>query len=73
MGNRSIDFIVDGVDALIAIEDTRIAPPPQMFGSGESYLTGIGKLEGKVVLLMDTRRIVGGEELSTLTGVLSKS
>ncbi|MEG0752738.1 MAG: chemotaxis protein CheW [Angelakisella sp.] len=67
---RSIGFIVDEVDSVISIENEHIAPPPQMSGRGESYITGIGKLEDRVVLLMDTRRIVGGEELSMLTDVV---
>ncbi|MEG1777853.1 MAG: chemotaxis protein CheW [Angelakisella sp.] len=62
-----VGFIVDEVDAVIMIDDELISQPPQMSGGTESYITGIGKLADKVVLLMDTRKIVGAEDLDILT------
>lgn len=56
-----VGFIVDEVDAVMAIAEELISPPPQISGGTDSFLTGIGKLEDKVVLLMDTRRLVGAE------------
>lgn len=64
-----VGFIVDEVDAVIMIDDELISPPPQMSGGAESYLTGIGKLEDRVVLLMDTRKIIGAEDMEILTEV----
>lgn len=59
-----VGFIVDEVDAVMVVKDEQISPPPQFGGSSESFLTGIGKLEEKVILLMDTRKMVGADELS---------
>ncbi|MEG0839392.1 MAG: chemotaxis protein CheW [Hydrogenoanaerobacterium sp.] len=62
-----VGFIVDEVDAVITIADELIAPPPRLSGGTDGYITGVGKLDGKVVLLMDTRKIVGTDELDLLT------
>ena len=61
-----IGFIVDEVDAVISIPDDQISPPPQLNGQAGGYIIGIGKLERKVVLLMDTCKIIGNETLDIL-------
>ncbi|MEG0272953.1 MAG: chemotaxis protein CheW [Hydrogenoanaerobacterium sp.] len=66
-----VGFIVDEVDAVIVIDDDLIAPPPHMAGVTDGYITGIGKLEEKVVLLMDTRKIVGADELEMFAEAVS--
>lgn len=67
INDNDVGFIVDGVDAVIYIDDSLIEPPPQFSGGVDGYITGIGKLENQVVLLMDTRKIVGAEDLILLT------
>lgn len=64
---RNIGFIVDEVDAVVAIGDEMISPPPKLSGGGSNYITGVGQLEARVVLLMDTRKIVSGGELGVLS------
>ncbi|MEG1971791.1 MAG: chemotaxis protein CheW [Oscillospiraceae bacterium] len=64
--DRFIGFIVDEVDAVMTIDDEIISPPPQLSGGTDGYIIGIGKLENRVVLLMDTRKIVGEDDFSTL-------
>ncbi|MEG0396679.1 MAG: chemotaxis protein CheW [Oscillospiraceae bacterium] len=62
-----VGFIVDEVDAVVTISDDLIVPPPRLDANNDSYITGVGKLGDKVVLLMDTRKIVGVEDLEILT------
>lgn len=58
INGKSIGFIVDEVDAVIYIEEENISEIPKMTdNSNNSYLTGIAKIEGKVVLLMDASKI----------------
>ncbi|MEG0778286.1 MAG: chemotaxis protein CheW [Oscillospiraceae bacterium] len=66
-----VGFIVDEVDAVMPIDDSLISPPPQVSGGSEGFVTGVGKLEGRVVLLMDTRTLVGAEELEMLTSEMA--
>ena len=63
---HSIGFIVDEVDAVIDIPEELISLPPRLSGQGNGYMIGVGKLERKVVLLLDTCKIISGEELNIL-------
>lgn len=64
---NSVGFIVDQVDEVTYISDDLIAPPPVMAGSSGTYLTGVGKLKDKVVLLMDTNKLLGNEDLEWIS------
>ncbi|MEG2087455.1 MAG: chemotaxis protein CheW [Angelakisella sp.] len=69
ISDSSIGFIVDEVDAVMVIDNDLVSPPPRLEGSGEGYITGIGKLENKVVLIIDTQKLIGVGELNVLTSV----
>jgi purine-binding chemotaxis protein CheW len=71
INNSSVGFIVDEVDAVMIIDETLISPPPHTSSGSESYITGIGKLENTIVLLMDTRKIVGAQEFEMLESEVS--
>lgn len=59
INDMSIGFIVDAVDAVTDIDIDNISEPPHLSSNDSSpYLTGIAKHEGKVVLLMDTAKIL---------------
>lgn len=60
-------FIVDAVDAVTDIDESNIAPPPAVSGSsGDAYITGVAKHQDKVVLLMDTARILSDDVFSSM-------
>ncbi|MEG2073358.1 MAG: chemotaxis protein CheW [Angelakisella sp.] len=63
----AIGFIVDSVDSVTDIESENICPPPKVSSDYTgSYLTGIAKHMGKVVLLMDTQKLLSDELVSSL-------
>lgn len=71
--NKYFGLIVDGVDEVTHIEDTRISAPPQMGGDrGNKYLTGVATLENgkdkkdKIVLCMDVNKLLGENVLTAL-------
>lgn len=67
MKDNLIGFIVDEVDEVTSIEADQISAPPRMAENvAESYLTGIGKLEKNVVLLINTARVLGEQEMQLL-------
>lgn len=53
-------FIVDGVDEVSDIPDEEISPPPKMssYDSACACLTGIGNHGDKVILLVDTKKLL---------------
>jgi purine-binding chemotaxis protein CheW len=59
-----IGFIVDSVDEVTNISDENISPAPRVSRDRtNAYLNGIGKVESKVVLLLDTSKILNDQEI----------
>lgn len=69
INQNNVGFIVDEVDAVTAISDDLISPPPQLSGDSSPYITGVGRLESRVTLLLDPRKILASEDLQILTDV----
>ncbi|MEG0614976.1 MAG: chemotaxis protein CheW [Oscillospiraceae bacterium] len=69
INNINVGFIVDEVDAVTVIADDQISPPPKMSSGTDGFINGVGKLESKVVLLMDASKIVSDEQLNVLSTV----
>lgn len=65
--NRHVGFIVDAVDevTIINVEDIAQAPELSLTGSNRT-ITGIGKLNHKVILLLDAYRIIKSDEIACL-------
>ena len=64
---RQIGTIVDIVSEVVTIQISDIEPPPQ-YGTqaAEGFLQGIGKVKGKVILLLDIDKLFGNNELLVL-------
>ena len=59
----SAGLIVDEVDEVLVIQESNIAPPPKFdIGASSRYISGIGKVNGKVKLLIDCETLFGEEE-----------
>ena len=74
IGEDQIGFIADSVDAVVTIMPDQISPPPQIGDSATNrYLSGIARLAGeggspeKLVLCLDTTRVLLRDELEELT------
>jgi len=66
-GGRTIGIVVDAVSEVLRISKTQIAPPPPtVAGLGQEYLTGLVRLENKLLILLDVDRIFGREESEVL-------
>lgn len=65
-GDREITMgiIVDEVSEVLNIGDGQIEPPPSFGGGMEEadFITGMGKLENKVVILLDIDRVMSDSE-----------
>lgn len=61
-GNR-VGFIVDAVTEVLRIPESAIDPPPRsVAGLKAEYLQGIGKLENRLLIVLDVARILTSEE-----------
>lgn len=63
-----VGFIVDGVDEVTDIDDDQISETPRMKDGRESeFVTGIGKVGKKIILLLNPRKILNMDELHALS------
>ncbi len=58
-----IGFIVDAVTEVMRIAETNIEPPPStVAGLKAHYLKGVGKIDDRLLILLDVDRILTSEE-----------
>lgn len=68
IGDAYMGFIVDSVDEVTDIRASDIAPAPVVSKHiSNRYLTGIGQINKKVVLLLDLSKILTQSELQQVT------
>jgi purine-binding chemotaxis protein CheW len=73
---RSIGMVVDSVSHVIRIEEGQIEPPPPCVGKvSEEYIRGVGKVDEKLIVLLNIDHILSTEEKIELEKVneLSKA
>lgn len=55
-----LGFIVDSVSSVLRIPTDTIEPPPSIVSGMEShYMKGVGKLDDRLIILLDLERIFG--------------
>ena len=67
IGNVKIGMIVDSVSEVLRIPQDAIEPPPPMVTTIESmFITGIAKIESRLVIMLDLQKILTLEEQGEL-------
>lgn len=69
---QDMGVMVDAVNAVLEIADDQIEPPPVLGAKLRTeFIQGMGKVDGKFVVLLDVDRVLSGEELAGIaqTGV----
>jgi purine-binding chemotaxis protein CheW len=65
--HKMVGLIVDAASEVIKIPEGDVEPPPNVFEEGElNYVTGVGKLSGRLIILVDLTRILQKGELRRL-------
>jgi purine-binding chemotaxis protein CheW len=65
--NRSIGLMVNSASEVLKIPPSEIEPPHSVFQEGDlNYITGVGKLHGRLVILLDLSKILQRGELRRL-------
>ena len=68
--NKVIGFVVDAVSEVLRIPSSVTEPPPPIIGGIEAeYITAIGKLENRLLILLDLDRVLIGQEQEELKNV----
>jgi len=65
--DKMVGLIVDAASEVIKIPDHEVDVPPSVFEEGElNYVTGVGKLNGRLIILIDLNKILQKGELRRL-------
>ncbi len=60
VGTKTVGIVVDAVSEVLRISHEQIAPPPPtVAGLGREYLTGLVKLEERLLILLDIDKRLG--------------
>ena len=69
INKTKIGMIVDAVSEVLRISEESIEPPPPMVATVDTaFITGIAKLEGRLVILLDINKVLTGQEMADLVG-----
>jgi purine-binding chemotaxis protein CheW len=68
-GQHDIGVVVDAVSAVVEIADADVEPSPS-FGAkvNSEFITGMGKIGARFVIILDIDRVLSVEELAMLSG-----
>lgn len=70
MEGRVAGFIVDSVSQVLRLPASTVeAPPAVIEGGGSDFIRGVGKLEGRLLLLVDLDLLLGESEKAVLDGI----
>lgn len=65
--NKLVGLVVDSASEVLKIPPSEIDKPPQVYEENElNYVTGVGKLNGRLIILVDLTRILKPGELRRL-------
>ncbi len=68
--DKVVGFLVDKVKEVIRVEKSIIEPPPELTTNiSTNYITGVAKLEDRLLILLDLDRVLSSDEQERLTEV----
>jgi len=70
MNDKLVGFAVDEASQVISIDDSNIDPPPEIVaGLDRRYINGIGKLQDRIVIILDLERVLNENEQTEISGI----
>jgi purine-binding chemotaxis protein CheW len=67
IGSKMVGLVVDAASEVLKMPPSDVDPPPNVFEEGElNYVTGVGKLGGRLVILVELSKIMQRGELRRL-------
>src|ERR1700747_3833364 len=70
LDNKLIGLIVNAASEVLKIPPSDIEAPGSVFAEGESgYVTGVGKLKGRLIILLDVSKVLARQEYKRLEEV----
>lgn len=67
LGDQTVGFVVDAVCEVLRIQESTVEPPPPVVaGIDSEYIRGVGKLENRLLILLDLDRLLSDSDKATL-------
>ena len=60
---QTIGFIVDAVSEVLRISSDTVEPTPRIGQVEREYISGVGKLDARLLLMLDLERLMNQEEI----------
>jgi purine-binding chemotaxis protein CheW len=74
LAERSVGLLVNSASEVLRIPPSEIETPHELFQDGEvDYVTGVAKLKGRLVILLDLNKVIRKSELRPLANYPEKS
>jgi len=62
-GGKTVGMLVDSVSEVLRLDVQTIEPPPEIAGGVDSeYITGVGKLKDRLIILLDLDKVLNPKE-----------
>src|SRR5579875_1688869 len=70
IGTKRVGMVVDSVSEVLRLALDQIEPAPEMItGVDTEYIRGVGKIEDRLIILLDLAKIISGSEKRELDAV----
>lgn len=67
INGMSVGFVVDSVSEVLRIPVSTVEPaPPVVAGMDSDYISGVGKLEDRLLILLDLDKLLSSDDLQIL-------
>lgn len=63
--NQTLGFIVDSVSEVLRIHSGTVEPTPRLGKTERDYISGVGKLDSRLLLMIDLEQLMSGTEFDT--------
>jgi purine-binding chemotaxis protein CheW len=67
--NEVLGFVVDSVSEVLRINSNSVEPTPRLGQVSQKYVAGVGKLDNRLLLLLDLDQLLSVEESTVVTEV----
>jgi len=65
--STTVGFRVDGVSEVLRLHADTVEPPPTMVSGVETeYIRGVGKLDDRLIILLDVEKVLTDKDFATL-------
>ena len=68
-----VGFVVDSVSEVLRIPADTVEPPPRLIKVDRDYVSGVGKLDNRLLLMLDVNRLMSDTEQAAVADVAQKS